>query len=284
MIFHIPVLLEEVVAELNPAPGKVYIDATLGHGGHTLALLAAGATVYGIDADKSNLKTATDRIDNQNFHPIHGNFNNIINIWKKSINIPVDGLLLDLGLSSNQQSQPGRGFSFNDNLSIDMRLDQENQEISAESIINTYDEQQLYLLFSKVAQEPFSLPLAQRIIQARQKSPIKTGQQLAQIIRDYYTFKHTSSHTDPATRIFMALRIEANEEFENLNKILIDSQEVVKKDGVIAIISFHSGEDRIVKNFIKKNCFRANRYLPSKSELSSNHLSRSAVLRTYTVN
>lgn len=284
MNYHIPVLLTQIVNQLAPSTGKIFIDGTVGHGGHTLSLLESGATVYGIDADESNLKIATDRLNNPNFYPILGNFKDIKNIWQKNINQSVDGILVDLGLSNNQQSQSGRGFSFNDQQSIDMRLDPLNQETSAENIINTYDETQLYLLFSKVAQEQFARPLAQKIITARQKKSIKTGTQLATIIHDYYQSKHIRTSINPATKIFMALRIETNQEFENLNQFLIDSQKIIKKDGIIAIISFHSGEDRIVKNFIKKNNFKTSRFLPSQSEIKHNHLSRSAVLRTYTIN
>ena len=283
MTYHQPVLLTEVISELNPSANKIFIDCTLGHGGHSEQLLAHGAIVYGIDADKNNLEVATNRLNNPNFHPILDNFKNIKKIWKNNINTPIDGILVDLGLSSNQQSETGRGFSFNDDQSIDMRLNPEIQDTSAENIINTYDETQLYLLFSKVAQEQFARPLAQKIITARQKKSIKTGTELATIIRDYYQSRHIRTSTDPATKIFMALRIETNEEFENLNKFLIDSQDIIKKDGKIAIISFHSGEDRIVKNFIKNNNFKNSRFLPTKSEIKSNHLSRSAVLRTYTI-
>lgn len=284
MIYHIPVLLPEVIAKLNPAPNKVFIDCTLGHGGHTLKLIESGATVYGIDADIDNLKVATTRINSNNFHGIHGNFKDIKKIWQDNINIPVDGILVDLGLSNNQQSQNGKGFSFNDDQSIDMRIDPINQDLSAEYIINTYDETQLYLLFSKVAQEKFALPLAQRIIEARQKKSIKTGTQLATVINDYYQSKHIRSSINPATKIFMALRIEANSEVENLNQFLIDSPKIVKSGATIAIISFHSGEDRMVKNYITKNKYKTNRFLPTRAEIKNNKLSRSAILRTYTIN
>jgi 16S rRNA (cytosine1402-N4)-methyltransferase len=284
VIFHQPVLISEVLNQLKPEKGKIFIDCTVGHGGHTKELLNSNAIVYGIDADANNLKIATERLNNKNFYPILGNFKDIKNIWQKKINKPIDGILVDLGLSSNQQSESGRGFSFNDNQSIDMRLNPKTQKTSAENIINTYDETQLYLLFSKVAQEKFAHPLAQKIISARQKQSIKTGEQLAIIIRDYYQSKHIRSKTDPATKIFMALRIETNQEFENLNKFLIDSQKIIKSNGIICIISFHSGEDRIIKNFIRKNNFKNTRSLPTQAEIKTNHLSRSAVLRTYTIN
>lgn len=283
MIFHQPVLINQVIEQLKPEKNKIFIDCTVGHGGHSLALLNSNATVYGIDADKNNLTIATNRLNNKNFHPILGNFKDIKSIWQKNIKEKVDGILVDLGLSSDQQSQSGRGFSFNDTESIDMRLNPITQKTSAENIINTYDETQLYLLFSKVAQEKFAHPLAQKIISARQKQSIKTGQQLSTIINDYYQSKHIRSKINPATKIFMALRIETNQEFENLNKFLIDSQKVIKDNGTICIISFHSGEDRIIKNFIRINNFKTSRFLPDQIEIKSNHLSRSAVLRTYTI-
>lgn len=284
MKYHLPVLLTEVIDKFDPKPGKIFIDATCGHGGHTQHLLAKGAKVCGIDADITNLNIATDRLNNSNFVPILGNFRDILQLWQDKIKKPVDGILLDLGLSNNQQSQTGRGFSYNDELSIDMRLDPKTQETSAENIINTYDETQLYLLFSKVAQESYARPLAQKIITARQKNPIKTGAQLSSIINDYFKSKSIRSATNPATKIFMALRIETNQEFENLNKFLIDSKNILKSNGIIGIISFHSGEDRIVKNFIRTNKYKNTRYLPTKTEIKFNHLSRSAILRTYTIN
>lgn len=284
MIYHQPVLANEVLQELNPTSGKIFIDCTLGHGGHSQLLLETGATVFGIDADKNNLEIAKNRLKYQNFYPILGNFKDIKTIWQEKIKVPIDGILVDLGLSSDQQSTTGRGFSFNDDQSIDMRLNPDLQITTAEYIVNTYDETQLFLLFSKVAQESLSRPLAQKIIAARQKQSIKTGTQLANIIRDYYQSKHIKTSIDPATKIFMALRIETNNEFENLNKFLINSQEILNKDGKIVTISFHSGEDRIVKNFITKNNFKTKRYLPTKSEVNNNKLSRSAVLRSYTIN
>lgn len=284
MIYHTPVLLSEVLTEFNPLPNKIFIDCTVGHGGHTIKLIENRSIVYGIDADIDNLKIATDRINSNNFHGIHGNFKDIKKIWQDKIKVPIDGILVDLGLSNNQQSETGRGFSFNDDQSIDMRLDRVNQDTSAEYIINTYDETQLYLLFSKVAQEKFALPLAQRIIDARQKKSIKSGTQLTSIINDYYQSKHIRSGINPATKIFMALRIEANSEFENLKEFLVDSHSIVKKNGIIGIIAFHSGEDRIVKSYINKNNYKTKRFLPTRAEIKNNKLSRSAILRTYTIN
>jgi len=287
MNYHQPVLLDKVINLLDPKSGQVFLDATLGHGGHTIEILRKGATVYGLDADPENQKIAIDRIKalnlSKNFHPLKGNFSKILAIWKKEINLPLDGLLVDLGLSVNQQSGKGRGFSFNDTSSLDMRLDSKTQTLTAEEIINTWDKQQLYDLFTKYAQEKLAKPLTYEIIQARQIHPIKNGKQLSEIIANYYHKKHYSTYKNPATKIFLALRIAVNHEFDNLKKILEASLKISKTDGKIIIISFHSGEDRLVKQFIVKNQFNTQKILPQHPEIKKNPLSRSAVLRFYKI-
>lgn len=294
MEYHIPVLLEEVLNILGPQPGRVIIDATLGHGGHSLALLKAGATVYGIDQDPSSIKAAIKRFQDEhvssNFIPIQGNFSDLDSIFSENIQHPVDGILIDLGLNSSQQKSTGRGFSFNDDQSIDMRLDPVSQTETAENIINTYDFQQLYNIFTKYAQETLSKPLIIRIIEERQRSPIKTGKRLADIIRKYYQEKHIHTSIDPATKIFMALRIAVNHEFEHLRNILGITKKILKSGGVVCVISFHSGEDRIVKNFIQKERALGSILVASKGvsasygETRTNPLSRSAILRSYRIN
>ena len=287
MNYHQPVLLDEVITFLNPQPGQIFLDATLGHGGHTIEILKKGATVHGLDADPKNLEIAIDRIKDlnlsKNFYPLKGNFSKILAIWQKEINLPLDGLLVDLGLSVNQQLGEGRGFSFNDTSSLDMRLDPKTQTLTAEEIINTWDKQQLYSLFTKYAQEKLAKPLTYEIIQARQLHPIKNGQQLSEIIANYYHQKHYSTYKNPATKIFLALRIAVNHEFDNLKKILEASLKVSKIGGKIVIISFHSGEDRLVKQFIVKNQFNTQKILPQHHEIKKNPLSRSAVLRFYKI-
>lgn len=285
MTYHRPVLLSESLSLLDPAPGKIYLDATLGHAGHTLELLRKGATVYGLDYDPTNQKIAIDRIESENlstnFHPIIGNFSKIFPLWQKNIGQPLDGLLLDLGLSVNQQSLPGRGFSFTDPDSLDMRLNPQKQKITAENIINTWDRDQLYQLFTKYSQEKLSRPLVYEIIKARQQSPIKSGQKLAEIISQYYQKKHYRSRHHPATQIFMALRIAVNQEFSHLNQALKSSLKILKPGAPAVIISFHSGEDRLVKNFISLKHLSSTRILPSTDEIKNNPLSRSAVLRCF---
>jgi 16S rRNA (cytosine1402-N4)-methyltransferase len=289
MDFHIPVLSIETINLLDVQPDKIYVDGTLGHGGHTLEILKKGGLVYGIDQDPENLKTAIDRIKKAGFEnkffPVHSNFNELETIVTNQIKQKIDGLIIDLGLSQNQQTDQGRGFSFNDESSLDMRLDPKKQESTAEEIINIYDYDELFEIFSKYVQEVYSKPIVLKIISERQKSPIKTATRLANIIRDFYKDRHIKSKIDPSTKIFMALRIIVNDEFENLKKLLVQSLNVVKKDGKVCIITFHSGEDRIVKLFLNQNplCQAQKPIKPSLEEIKNNPLSRSATLRSYRI-
>lgn len=293
MEFHTPVLATETIDSLNIKENGIYIDATLGHGGHTLEILKKGGIVYGFDQDPINLKTATNRIISQGFgskfFPIHANFINIESIVNQKINQKIDGLIADLGLSQSQQIGQGRGFSFNDEQSLDMRLDPENQELTAENIINTCDYDELFEIFSKLAQEQYAKPLILKIIRERQKSPITSGSRLADIIREYYKNNHLKSKIDPSTKIFLALRIYVNDELTNLKKILYQSLKIIKKGGIVSIITFHSGEDRIVKQFVKdysnQKVIIENKK-PTKAsftEIKNNPLSRSATLRSYKI-
>lgn len=293
MDFHIPVLSTETIKLLNVQKNKIYIDGTLGHGGHTLEILKQGGIVYGIDQDPKNLEIATNRIKEagfeKHFFPIHNNFNQLENIINQNIKQQVNGLIIDLGLSQSQQTGQNRGFSFNDENSLDMRLDPENQELTAEEIINTYDYSELFEIFSKYAQEVYSKPLALKIIHERQKSPIKNSVRLANIIRDFYQERHFKSKIDASTKIFMSLRIAVNNEFDNLKDILSQSLKTVAKNGNICVISFHSGEDRIVKQFIKNYSNQKiiiENQKPIKAsfeEIKKNPLSRSATLRSYRI-
>lgn len=287
MDFHIPVLLAETIRLLNVQKNKIYIDGTLGHGGHTLEILKQGGIVYGIDQDPKNLEIATNRVKEagfeKQFFPVHNNFNQLENFINQNIKQKINGLIIDLGLSQSQQTGKDRGFSFNDEISLDMRLDPENQELTAEEIINTYDYNELFEIFSKYAQEVYSKPLALKIIHERQKSPIKNSVRLANIIRDFYKDHHFRSKIDPSTKIFMSLRIVVNNEFDNLKDILSQSLNTVAKDGNVCIISFHSGEDRIIKQFIKDHKFPSKPIKPSFAEIKKNPLSRSATLRSYKI-
>jgi 16S rRNA (cytosine1402-N4)-methyltransferase len=287
MNYHQPVLLDSVKQAFNIKPKDVVIDGTLGHGGHTLYFLSAGATVFAIDQDPESIKIATDRIKNsnleKNFIVINDNFSNILSVCKKNKISKADYLFLDLGLSNLQQTSQNRGFSFNDKLSLDMRLNPQKQTVTAEYLINTASEEELFTIFSKYAQERLSRPLSQYLIRQRQKKPIKTGQELAFHIKNYFDKKQIKTRLNPATKIFLALRIVVNQEFSSLEKFLTDSLKIIKKNGTIGIISFSSGEDRLVKNFIRQHHFVSQKYSPSRQEISQNPLSRSAILRVFTV-
>jgi 16S rRNA (cytosine1402-N4)-methyltransferase len=290
MNFHTSVLLKESIDNLSVKTNGLYIDATLGHGGHTIEILKCGGIVYGFDQDPINLRIATSRIKelnlDSNFVPVNQNFNSIENFTTHQIKQKVDGLIADLGLSQNQQTATDRGFSFNDPLSLDMRLDPKSQTLTAEEIINTYSFDDLYQIFTKYGQELYSKPLILHIIRQRQKSPIKSGERLADIIRDYYQEHHLKTKIDPATKVFLSLRIAVNQENTNLQQLLEQSLNIVKPNGNVSIITFHSGEDRIVKQFLIKNSTKVifqKPIKPSFEEIKNNPLSRSSILRSYKI-
>lgn len=294
MEFHHPVLLKEVLEYLCVNHRSIYVDATLGNGGHTIEILKKGGIVYGIDQDPQNLKISQDRISKlgliKNFHPIHSNYNQLEKLVGPIIPQNISGLIFDLGISLNQQKANGRGFSFNDTSSLDMRLDPTSQSLTAEEIINTYSFQQLYDIFTKLGQEEFSKPIIIKIISERQQSPIKSGHRLAEIIRNYYHQKHKRYILDPSTKIFMALRIYINNELINLKQTLNSTLNLLPSACNIVIISFHSGEDRIVKKFIQQNTsnhkivnLTGKPIKATSSEVILNPLSRSAVLRSYKI-
>jgi 16S rRNA (cytosine1402-N4)-methyltransferase len=283
MIYHEPVLVKEVIDSFNIEPGNIYIDGTLGHGGHSIEILKRGGIVYGLDADPFYLDIATKRISDlnlsSNFNPILSNFTDILNVTDQNIS----GVLLDLGLNSHQQLSSGRGFSFNDTESLDMRLNPTNDDLTAEEIINTYSLEDLKNLFSKTTQESFALPIALKIITARQRSPIKTGKRLADIISEVYLEHHVKTKIHPATKVFLALKIAVNQESENLKNFLDLSLKLTPQCQV-SIITFHSGEDRIVKQFIKNHFPKSPKPVhPQFSEIKQNPLSRSAILRSYRI-
>jgi len=273
MDYHPPALINEVIDQLNILPGKVYIDCTLGNGGHTQAILAKGGIVYAFEQDPQNIEIVKKRISSPNLHIINDNFVNL----NKHINFKVDGILFDLGLSANQQKSDNRGFSFNDALSLDMRLNSNTQDLTAKQIVNTYSPEELFNIFSKNAQEKNSNQIVKLITKNR---PFHNALQLAQLIRNTYP---RTSKIDPATKVFLALRIAVNNEFENLKTALVSTLSLLKPSGIVCVISFHSGEDRIVKIFIKNHHFTSTLLQPTNEEIKKNPLSRSAVLRSYKI-
>jgi len=293
MTYHLPALSTESLKILEVNPHKIYIDATLGHGGHSQKILSLGATVYAIDQDLTNIKIAQKRLQKKfphKFFTIHDNFSNLEKIIKNNIKTPqkIGGLIFDLGLSVNQQKSVNRGFSFNDPDSLDMRLDPLSTPLTAEMIINTYSGPELSRIFSFYAQEKLAIPLSQEIVRQRQITPIKTGLHLSSIVNSFYQKRSIKTKINPSTKIFLALRIVVNQEFDNLKKALNQTLSCLPPLCKVVVISFHSGEDRLVKQFISGH-FSKIKKLTTKAiqasplEVRKNPLSRSALLRAYQI-
>ncbi len=265
---HISVMPEEVVHFLQPAPGRCYIDGTLGGGGHTALLLdycAPDGRVLGIDADALALARVRERlapaIEQGRLLLAHGNFAEMEQLVDVAGLHRIDGILLDLGFSSDQMDDPLRGFSFSADGPLDMRMDR-TAERSAADIINTASEQELADIFWRYGEETRSRPLARRIVQARVKGPITRTAQLAALATAGVRYKAGAIH--PATRMFQALRIAVNQELAGLEAVLPQMLHLLQRWGQVAgseqdghagrmvIISFHSLEDRIVKEFMRR--------------------------------
>lgn len=251
---HRPVLRKEVVLLLNPRPGRIYVDGTVGLGGHTEALFEAQPeiTVIGIDLDTEALEIAGKRLSRfgGRIHLNHGNFRDIAGHLNRSGSKSIAGLLLDLGLSSLQVDSASRGFSFRLDGPLDMRMDP-SQDLTATDLVNAASEGALTDILRRFGEERFAGRIARGIVTARAKSPLKTTQALADIVRQAIPRRFHLKHIDPATRTFQALRIAVNRELENLKAGLEAGFEVVEPGGVIAVISFHSLEDRTVKQFFR---------------------------------
>ena len=296
--YHLPVMLKESIEGLSLKDGGVYVDATFGGGGHSRAILESGKDIrlFSFDQDEDAQKIA-ETIKNENFVFIKDNFRNLrtglaLNRIKK-----IDGILFDLGVSSHQIDSPERGFSFMREGDLDMRMDT-NTELSAKEVINTYPKEQLQDIFIKYGEEREAFRIARAIVEERKKRFISTTLQLAEIID-----KSIKSHRriKAKARIFQALRIYINREIEALNEALKDAVHLLNKGGRIVVISYHSIEDRVVKQFFKYenlSCIcpddfpvcRCNKVstlkiitkkpiLPSEEEIAKNSRAKSAKLR-----
>jgi 16S rRNA (cytosine1402-N4)-methyltransferase len=275
--YHRPVLLEAVVEILSPAPGKVLVDATLGGGGHSRALLAGGASVVGIDQDPDaiahNQPMASDR-----FQLIRGNFGDLPELLGSTPYRQVDGILFDLGVSSHQLDQPHRGFSYQLEGPLDMRMAQAGP--SALDLVNRASLEDLARILYAYGEEPASRRIARAILQAREHRPIQTTTELAELIRKA-TGHRRGGH--PARRSFQALRIAVNGEMEALSRALAASEELLRPGGRLAVISFHSLEDRQVKRFLagRRSLVAPGKQpvVPEQREQQDNPRARSAKLR-----
>lgn len=304
---HISVLLDECIENLNIKPDGIYVDGTLGGGGHSLEIakrLSAKGRLIGIDRDEAAINAATKRLEDylDRVTIVRDNYSNIKNILEELKIEQVDGILLDLGVSSYQLDEPERGFSYRFDTPLDMRMDQRQQKTAAD-IINTYSEAELYRVIKDYGEEHFAKTIASNLVKERAKKIIETTGQVVEIIRKSMPIKAQIASGHPAKRTFQAIRIECNDELEGIKNCINDMIESLLPDGRICIITFHSLEDRIVKTAFKtaqdpctcpKNfpmcvCGKKSKgtvvtrkpILPSAEELEVNTRSASAKLRVF---
>ena len=247
---HVPVLLDEVVAGLQPRPGGRFIDSTIGLGGHAAAILeriSPSGRLLGIDADPQAIKISQDKFRDYGEAVIlvNDNFANLEAICERYHFHPVDGILFDLGVSSLQLDTADRGFSFHLDAPLDMRFNPE-QGLTASDIVNTFSEQELAKLIERYGEERHSRRIARCIVQNR---PVTTTVELARLVEQALADRRTKIH--PATRTFMALRIAVNSELKNLESALQQTINLLRPGGRLAVISYHSLEDRVVKQFMR---------------------------------
>ncbi|MFT8313885.1 MAG: 16S rRNA (cytosine(1402)-N(4))-methyltransferase RsmH [Clostridium sp.] len=252
---HIPVLLEECIDGLNIKEDGIYVDCTLGGAGHSSEIvkrLSNKGRLIGIDQDADAIKAASQKLsDYNNVTYVHNNFYNIEEILDELQIDSVDGILMDLGVSSYQLDEAERGFSYMNDAPLDMRMNRQNS-LSAYEIVNNYSEGELYSLIKDYGEEKFAKKIAAFIVERREEEPIKTTFQLVDIIKSAIPAKFRREGPHPAKRTFQAIRIEVNRELEILDKAIEDGVNKLKSGGRIAIITFHSLEDRIVKTKFKK--------------------------------
>lgn len=301
---HVPVLLEECIEGLQIKPDGIYVDGTLGGAGHSQKIvkqISEKGLLLGIDRDEEAICVAKERLKEfSNVQFVHDNHDNMKAILAK-LEIPaVDGILLDLGVSSYQLDEKNRGFSYMGESQLDMRMDK-TAEMTAKEVINTYSEEKLANLIYEYGEERFSRRIARNICEQRRKKEIETTAELVKIIEKSVPRKKGEGH--PAKRTFQAIRIEVNNEIKPLYQTILDSIEMLKPQGRLCVITFHSLEDRAVKNAFleaegKCTCPPGLPYcmcgakklgkivtkkpiLPSEEEMKQNTRSKSAKLRIF---
>ncbi len=257
---HYTVMLNEAVDALNCESGKVYVDCTLGGGGHSgliLSRIQPDGRLISFDVDDDAIKAASERLkDYNNLTIVKDSY---VNIKKALQNIEIEkitgGILLDLGASYHQLTKQERGFSFMKDAPLDMRFNQ-TSDFSAYDVVNSYAENDLVRIFSEYGEERFSKRIARKIVEVRQNKPLETTLELADLI--VKSTPKIKQKIHPATRVFQAIRIEVNEELNNVKKILEDTMPLLSVGAIISVISFHSLEDRLVKMAFKKMASRCN--------------------------
>ena len=300
---HIPVLLNEVIENLNINPDGIYIDLTLGRAGHSseiLKRLSNKGKLIGFDQDIDAIQASIERLSkiSSNFEVIKSNFENVKEELLKRGITKVDGILADLGVSSPQFDQGDRGFSYRFDAKLDMRMDQ-NANLSAYEIVNTYSLIDLTRIFREYGEEKYAYEIAKRIVREREQKPVETTFELVDIIKRSLPSKELSKKGHPAKQVFQALRIETNRELEVLETMLKDGLELLSSKGRMAIITFQSLEDRICNSIFKEKStldipqglpivikdeapfelVSRKPILPSDEELQNNNRSHSAKMR-----
>ena len=248
--FHLPVLLRETMSLLAPGSGKLFVDGTLGGGGHSEALLRAGARVLALDRDPDALAFAARRLSSagENFHAVHANFAELGRVLDERDMAQIDGALLDLGVSSWQLDTAARGFSFMKDGPLDMRMNP-TTGITAADFLNAAGVEELEQIFREFGEEPAARRIAAGLARQREAQPFATTLDLAQAVESIVPRR---GKTHPATRVFQSLRIAVNRELENLEAGLAQFSTRLRSGGRLAVITFHSLEDRIVKRFFKR--------------------------------
>lgn len=302
---HTSVLLNESLKYMNPVTGEIFVDGTLGGAGHSMAflkkLLPTGILI-GIDQDKTALKNAEEIFNEykDNIILLHSNFLNIKEIVEERYPEGVDGVFLDIGVSSPQIDTPERGFSYMQDAPLDMRMNQED-EIDASYIVNNYSQEELHRIIRIYGEEKWAKRIAEFIVKKREEKAIITTIELVKVIEAAIPKGAREKGSHPAKRTFQALRIEVNHELDVLEKAIDDSLKVLKKGGRLGIITFHSLEDRIVKErfkYYEKNCvcppelpmcncdkekevkiLTKKPIIPSEEEIENNPRSKSAKFR-----
>lgn len=305
MIEHKSVLREESITGLNLKEGDIVVDATLGGGGHSreiLKIIGSSGRLIAIDQDASAVAEFKKYLESKdgNVDLVKDNFSNLKNILGGMNVLAVSGILADLGYSSIQLEDENYGMSFLQDASLDMRLNKES-DLTAKKIINEYSQAELERIIKKYGEERFAKQIAKKIVEYRKAKPIERTGELAEIIDAAIPGKFKNQKIHLATRTFQALRIEVNQELENLEKFIPAAIEALKPGGRLAIISFHSGEDRIVKNMFRENArgcicppdfpmcqcghhpkvkvITKKAIIPNAEEIAGNPRSRSAKLR-----
>lgn len=287
---HRPVLAAEVMQYLNVQPGATIVDATVGLGGHSVLIaerLGKEGTLVAIDQDEESLRTAQQRVSGCKVHWVHNNFANVWSVLR-GLQIPsVDGLLADLGVSSPQLDRPERGFSFRQEGPLDMRMDGSRGETAAD-LLHRLSERELARIFWEFGEERYSRRVASKIVEARKSQSFRTTTQLAQVVREAIPRQRgpkgkRGPSIDPATRVFQALRIAVNDELGALDALLDSLGSVIHSGGRAVLISFHSLEDRRVKNAFRNrdqwSVLTKKPITATEQEIAENPRSRSAKLR-----